>query len=241
MRPSPPAAASPDQETRRRLVHAAAELFADRGFDDVTVREICAAAPANLAAVNYHFRDKAGLYRAVVDAAIAVMQETSEQAQTAGAGAAPDERIRAFTRTFVARATSASPHGWIHRLMTRETEHPSDVFQLVVRRVIAPRTAYLADAAAALMRLPADHPAVVRSVFCLQGLCYTLIRQRRLPPGSAGLVAVGDPAAMAEHIADFSIAAMRALARGSGRERRRAGEPRRRRVKAGKSSAAATS
>ena len=48
-------------DTRQRLIDAAATLFADRGFQNVTVREICKASTANVAAVNYHFGDKAGL------------------------------------------------------------------------------------------------------------------------------------------------------------------------------------
>ena len=50
-----------DRETRDRLLKSAERLFADRGFRNVTVREICRAAHANVAAVNYHFSDKLGL------------------------------------------------------------------------------------------------------------------------------------------------------------------------------------
>ena len=51
-----------DRETRERVLRSAAQLFADRGFKKVTVREICRAARANVAAVNYHFGDKGGLF-----------------------------------------------------------------------------------------------------------------------------------------------------------------------------------
>ena len=54
-------------ETRQRLLQAAAEVFAARGFRQATVREICRRAQANLAAVNYHFRDKEGLYADVLE------------------------------------------------------------------------------------------------------------------------------------------------------------------------------
>ena len=54
---------TPDPRTRARLLKAAEQLFAERGFRKVTVREICHAAKANVAAVNYHFGDKLGLYR----------------------------------------------------------------------------------------------------------------------------------------------------------------------------------
>ena len=45
---------------------AAGGVFASRGFRDATIREICQAAGANIAAVNYHFGDKEALYLEVI-------------------------------------------------------------------------------------------------------------------------------------------------------------------------------
>ena len=58
------------EETCSRLIHAAGELFALRGVDAVTVREIAAKADAVPNAVRYHFGDKAGLVAAVEDFAL---------------------------------------------------------------------------------------------------------------------------------------------------------------------------
>ena len=58
------------KETRARLVHAAGELFALRGVDAVTVREIADKAGEVPNAVRYHFGDKAGLVAAVEDFAL---------------------------------------------------------------------------------------------------------------------------------------------------------------------------
>jgi AcrR family transcriptional regulator len=44
--------------TRASILDAAERLYADRGFADVTLRDIVAAAGVNLAAVNYHFGSK---------------------------------------------------------------------------------------------------------------------------------------------------------------------------------------
>lgn len=53
-------------DTRTRLIAAARTLFAERGFQNATIREIAARANTNLASINYHFRTKDDLYRAVL-------------------------------------------------------------------------------------------------------------------------------------------------------------------------------
>ena len=48
--------------TKAKLLEAAGEEFADKGFEKATIRGICELAGANIAAVNYHFGDKEQLY-----------------------------------------------------------------------------------------------------------------------------------------------------------------------------------
>ena len=102
-----------DAETRARLLEAAASASsASAGFKQVTVREICRAARANVAAVNYHFGDKLGLYREVLQAAIDAMRETNEAAREAGQGQPPEEQLRALHQRLPAsraRARRARP------------------------------------------------------------------------------------------------------------------------------------
>ena len=76
-----------DAETCDRLLEVAARLFAARGFKDVTIREICRSARANVAAVNYHFGDKLGLYREVLNKAARQLYQTRSRAQS-GEGSA---------------------------------------------------------------------------------------------------------------------------------------------------------
>ena len=47
---------------REKIIDAAGRVFAERGYKAATVRQICHAAEANVAAVNYYFGDKGQLY-----------------------------------------------------------------------------------------------------------------------------------------------------------------------------------
>jgi AcrR family transcriptional regulator len=48
------------------LIEAARRIFADKGYEAASVRQITAAAAANLGAITYHFGSKQGLYDAVL-------------------------------------------------------------------------------------------------------------------------------------------------------------------------------
>jgi TetR/AcrR family transcriptional regulator, regulator of cefoperazone and chloramphenicol sensitivity len=56
---------SDGEESRERLLHTALRLFAEKGYEKTSTREIASAAGANIGAISYYFGDKAGLYRAV--------------------------------------------------------------------------------------------------------------------------------------------------------------------------------
>lgn len=201
-----------DQATRERIVERAAALFADRGFTKVTVREICRSATANVAAVNYHFGGKLGLYRAVIRAAVDAMRETNELSVEAGRGAAPEDQLRAYVRIFLTRLSSSGRHSWIHKLMTREMEEQTEVFDEVIRDVIEPRMRYLSGVVSALTGLPPDDVRVSRAVASVQAQCLIFARPipKKIPP--AWRAASKNLDAVAAHIADFSLGGMRAIA-----------------------------
>ena len=54
-------------DTTRRIIEAAIEVFLEKGYDAATIRDICAKAEANVAAVNYHFGSKDALHAAVLE------------------------------------------------------------------------------------------------------------------------------------------------------------------------------
>lgn len=201
----------PDRETRARVLEEARKRFAAQGFRHVTVREICHGAGANVAAVNYHFGDKRGLYLEVLEIAMAVMRQTTEQAREAGEGGDAEHKLRAYIRVFLQRVGQGRD-SWIHQMMTHEMAEPTDALDRIVAEVIEPRIRYMRELIGEMLRLPSEDPRVMRCVLSVQSQFHAAMANpisKRLVPGFTG-----DPAAvetLAQHIADFSVGGIRSL------------------------------
>jgi AcrR family transcriptional regulator len=206
--------ASRDRETRGRLLHAAERLFAERGFKAVTVREICHAARANVAAVNYHFGDKLGLYREVMQLAIDAMRDATEAARAAGEGKPPDEQLRLYVAIFLRRLLAPDNES-IHLLITREMSDPTPALDALIEQGVRPRFDYLSGVVAAILRCDRSDPRVVRSVVSVQSQSVIYARPNRIAErmGLKFRPTRTEIDELAEHIADFSIAGVRALSR----------------------------
>jgi TetR/AcrR family transcriptional regulator, regulator of cefoperazone and chloramphenicol sensitivity len=210
-----PRAADHDLATKERLLQEATRLFAERGFQKVTVRDICTAAHANVAAVNYHFGGKPGLYDDVLRAAIRVMQSTTDEIARAGAGRPPEQQLTQFIHIFLQRVLEGR-NGWIHRLMMHETQNPTPALDLVVDAVIRPRLAYLGSVIAVMMGRPADDPRVRLCVASVQTQCLMLMRDHPIGEKLGFLPLTLDRVPdVARHIAAFSIGGIKALAASS--------------------------
>lgn len=202
-----------DAGTRARILEAASALFADHGFRRVTVRDICRAAGVNLAAVNYHFGDKAHLYREVGEAAIEAIRGTTEEARREGAGRPAEERLHVFLRTFVRRLlASGQPH--VQRLLQREMYESTGLLDRLVEQAIRPRLEYVSTIVAELLHCPAEDPRVLRCVFSIQSQAFATVPN---PIGARlGFAPTPkDAEAIAVHITRFSLGGIRALRRGS--------------------------
>lgn len=209
-----PGVSRSDRETRDRLLHASEQLFATRGFKDVTVRDIARAARANVAAVNYHFGDKLGLYAAVMRIAVDAMREVNEAAMRAGAQGDAEHRLRRYIRVFVERIGAIKGNHWIYRLISREFSDPTPAFDMVIEEGVRPRFDYLCTVVGQLIDAPPDDERVMKCVssihsqfvMCLPNPAFARVWAKfgRTPPTID---------ALADHIAEFSLAGIRALAR----------------------------
>jgi len=200
-----------DRETRERLLDVAARLFAERGLHKVTVRDICRDAGANVAAINYHFGGKSGLYDEVLRMAIRIMQTTNDEIFRVGKNQPPEAQLEGAIRIFLVRVVT-TPNKWIHQLMLQEVSSPTPAFDMVVKEVLKPRMLYVRNAIAGVMRCPPDDPRVTMCVMSVQSQLIALLNN---PLGSrveAPKLTPDRVEALARHIACFSIAGVRAIA-----------------------------
>jgi AcrR family transcriptional regulator len=164
---------SASTQTQTKLLDAAEQMFAARGYEDVSVRELAAAAGVNVAAVNYHFQGKENLYREVIlrrftaqrDGTLAAFEvlltETGGRPTVAQVievlvgqylrGALTDDGHSTFL-TFVAR-----------EMNTGRTSHSTAFFRELVQPVFAAFSEALAAARPELGRSE-DLPWVIASI-----------------------------------------------------------------------------
>ena len=201
-----------DLETRERLLRTAARLFADRGFKRVTVRDICRTARANVAAVNYHFGDKMGLYREVLQLAADALRSTTEAAKEGAAGCQADEKLRRFVQVHLRRILGLERDDWIHRLINREIADPTPALDTLVDHGLRPRFEYLSTIVAAIRGCPLEDPRVMRSVISVQTQTVAYLPNAiGARMGLKAKLTAAEIDEIARHIAEFSLGGIRAL------------------------------
>src|SRR6188474_3355447 len=140
--------ANDPNDTRERVLAAASELFAERGFRGTTVRDIAERARVNIASGNYHYGSKKQLYLQVLRTHFQAMRAllTRRRAsvpQSALAGLSPaelDELLETRIRTML-EVLLGPPPGLHGTLMVREFVDPSEALPDIVDEFIRPMKA----------------------------------------------------------------------------------------------------
>ena len=146
-----------EDDVRARLLAAAGPVFARRGFDRATIREICGDAGVNIASVGYYFGDKLGLYREVFRAIRSQCQAAYQLSDPVAVS--PRQELFELVRHLLSRMLSPDDAGWESQLMMREMDKPTDVFAEMVEESFRPPFDRLVSALAALS--PPQTPAHV--------------------------------------------------------------------------------
>jgi AcrR family transcriptional regulator len=209
-------AISAHDETRRKLLDAAGEVFADVGYQAATVREICSRAGVNLAAVNYHFGDKLGLYTELLQIAVANEKAVTGEAMRA---LPPEEALRRFLQVMLRQMHRADRPSWHTKVMTHELAHPTPALDAVVEHMIKPKARVLYSIVG---RLIGRGPLDPRTRMCAHSIVGQVVHYVHGRPVIALLwpeleMTPRTVEEIARHITEFSLEALKGIKRNSKR------------------------
>src|SRR3954468_16038876 len=129
---------SENVKTRQRLLEVAGAVFAEQGFKCATVREICKRADANVAAINYHFGDKQGLYSETLRYWVRESLAKYPPNMGVSESSSPQEKLFAYVRAFFWRIFDEGRPSWYGKLMAREMIEPTHALEEIAADSMRP-------------------------------------------------------------------------------------------------------
>lgn len=157
--------------TRQKLLHAAGELFAKKGFSSVTVREIVTVAQTHLSAMNYHFKSKDILYKEVLIFACkssAITQEEQKYLEKRP----PKEALYILIKEAL-DAYESKEMKWKITLIANETRQPSIFFKEIAQQYLQPDIHFIGTLIALVTSQKNTAPSVQFAAISLVGLIET--------------------------------------------------------------------
>ncbi|HFD12783.1 MAG TPA: TetR/AcrR family transcriptional regulator [Crenotrichaceae bacterium] len=136
-------------DTPQRLLDAALDVFAEQGYQAATIQQIVKRAGTNIAAVNYHFRDKANFYAEVI--VYGCEKDSSAPPDFMQDNLQPEQQLLAFIQWFLQRGLKIGKESLLDQIHMQELANPSPVLDKVVEKLIRPVHLQLRDIVAALL------------------------------------------------------------------------------------------
>lgn len=200
--------------TREKLVDSAGPIFAEKGYYSATVREICKRAGANVAAVNYHFTDKLGLYEEVLiqcKRAAHVDQVRAALDQTGS----PEDILRDVIRARVQGLRKDALPSWQLRIFAHELADPTPALSRMINRVSRPIYDRLLELIAKIIGMPAHDTKTRLCAHSVMGqILFYVFAGPVLERFSPDMKLTDEMLEqIANHIADFSLAYLREIRR----------------------------
>ncbi|MFI4897673.1 MAG: TetR/AcrR family transcriptional regulator [Phycisphaerales bacterium JB059] len=204
------------KETKQRLLEAASEIFAERGYREARVSDICEAANAASGAVNYHFGSKEELYLEVWSWA---WRESDRQAPLGGTDpdAPAEERLRSLIRNLLYRILVHGTTSQSGRLLLQEMRDPVAAVHPVRKRLLRPIIEEFQRSIEEIGEMRLDERAVRHCHMSVMHQCLAIgFRGGRKPPMLKGgkRFTRAEIDYLVDHVAAFSIGGIRAIAQG---------------------------
>lgn len=110
-------------KTKQKILDVACGLFAEKGYRDVTIQEVCQNADANIASINYYFGSKLKLYQAVWDEVHKIAG--FKHFDPGKCPSDPDKAVEYYVNARVSAILDDGPGGWLPKIIHYEMHSPS--------------------------------------------------------------------------------------------------------------------
>jgi AcrR family transcriptional regulator len=199
-----------DSQTRARLLEAAGEVFAERGFRAATIREICERAKANVAAAHYHFGDKEELYLAVLKSGADEALEKYPPTVGLTGSESAEKKLAVFIRSLLLRISDKGRPAWHGKLMAREMAEPTAALDALLNDFYRPLVDRLQDIIRELTGRATNDDVVLRCARSILGQCLYYYHSRAVIQRVTPLqrFELADIELLAKHITKFSLAGL---------------------------------
>jgi AcrR family transcriptional regulator len=206
--------------TRDRILRTAERLFAERGFNGVSVRELAAAAQVNIASIGYHFKNKEGLLSEVYRRHCEPMIEERLRGLAASSRLSGEARVAAIIEAFIRPAlqqVEVEDGATFIRLRAVLSGENSELLEkLVAENFDQSSTAFIDELCACLPHLTRTD-VCWRFHFLLGTIYYTAAGPHRIAAFSHGRCDPSDTEAVIQELVPFMT---RAFVAPAGKPRR---------------------
>jgi len=205
--------------TKEKIFEVAGPVFAEKGFQATTVRELCDRAGVNVASINYYFGDKQNLYRELVRHAQGKCQAQHPLPKWSQ-GTPPEQRMHDMVQSLLRQLSVAETASWEVQLLMREVLYPSAAGVQVAEEYFSPFFKMLLDVIemAAPQGLEREQLAEIGWSVLSQCLIYRYggAAIAKISPAALGLDGKPQIDRLARRITDFSLAGIRGYAPSNG-------------------------
>lgn len=202
-------------QTRDRILTVACRVFAEKGYHDATVEEICTRAKTNIAAINYHFGSKDELYAQVWRRAFDAANAAYPPEGGLGPDAPTEERLRGTIYSLVGRGVDPGRIGHAGKLLLREMVTPTDVIKQVKHDALRPMHERMNNLMKELLGAEASGEQVLLCEMSIIHQCVGIgirLFTGRVPPYHQLDLTTDDLVeTLTDHITRFSLAGLQAV------------------------------
>jgi len=200
------------EKTRIRLLTTASRIFAEKGFQDATISEICKQADANIAAINYHFGDKETIYleawRYAFNRELLLFPPDGGVSQHAS----PEQRLAGRIHALIKHIADEGAYSSI--ILLKEMANPTRLLGSILQQEIQPQRAQMTKLLKECLCCEVSEQQLKFCHASIMGQCFQLLRVKHMNDAGRETtkpLSQDEIEAFAEHVVRFSLAGIQAL------------------------------